>query len=75
MSNSRELVTVIDQVLAVIPEDNIDARAELVKVQQSSRYAAPEMQGQWWTVAQNALIEFVGADKPYSQDVITIWNG
>ena len=45
----RSLYPVIDEMLAVIPDDETYMRQELHSIQGSLMYSAPEMESFWWT--------------------------
>lgn len=71
----RELSTVIDQLLDVIPQEQRDFREQLNAVKSSVHFAAPEMVSHWWTKAAHLLTRHI----PVIQDgwhfkVLKIWK-
>lgn len=58
---ARDLSEVIGQLLSVIPESEVDLRADLVKIQSAAIYTAPELIGQRWRQAQLVLQDALGA--------------
>jgi hypothetical protein len=83
----RNLADVIERLLALIPEDQQKLRAELKKVQDSSRYCPPENMGMFWQEGALALQLTIGPDilmpdgtiRPevtdWRRDVLNVWMG
>lgn len=75
----RFLPNVLNDILVAIPETENDLISNLKSVQQSSSYAAPEMQPMWWNKAYEILIAFVFAkdiwkDLDWQEEVRKIWT-
>lgn len=55
----RDLGTVISKLIDVIPADKEELLHELMKVQRSTRYAAPELMNMWWKRTHEILCDHV----------------
>ena len=75
---SRDLESVIADLLGVIPESETDLRAKLNHVLRAWAYRAPEIAGVSWSEAQEALFEAIG-DEPdldsWHRQALSIWCG
>lgn len=56
---ARELVDVLDKVLAVVPADQQALAGALKSVRQSACFAAPEVMRTWWGRAQKVLRDWM----------------
>lgn len=55
----RNLTTVIDQILKVIPDSEIDIAYDLLDLKSSAMFAAPETMPFWWQETADYLNENV----------------
>ena len=72
----RDLFTVLNEVLCEIPEDEEVFTAELLNVQDSVRYCAPEGMGLWWRNANEVIndhIPFTDNPTGWHKKVVDIW--
>ena len=51
----RNFSVVVDQMLSEIPDDQITLRSRLKSLKESSMYAAPEAQSEWWNACAELL--------------------
>jgi hypothetical protein len=74
----RNLCAVIEQLLAVIPEDQDALRTKLSATRDSAVFAAPEVQSMWWNRSAELLREFVEPHVQLKTDwalkVVEIWK-
>jgi hypothetical protein len=71
----RNLSDVIDQLLTVIPSDH-DVVPELKSIQQSAKFAAPEMLRNFWILTADALQEHLGPpDADWKREVQRLFKG
>ncbi len=68
----RNLSTVIDQLLIIIPAEQTDLRQELASYKESVDFAPPELHGQWWGEAARALYAVIGTPSDHAPDT---WQG
>lgn len=66
----RDIVEVIDALIALVPE-----LEESLRIQKNAGYTAPEVMGMRWAQAQEVLAERVPEDHPKYAEVRAIWNG
>jgi len=75
---SRDLESVIADLLGVIPEDERILRAKLGHVLRAWAYRAPEIAGVSWGEAQEALFEAIGHEPNFDgwhRQALSIWCG
>lgn len=71
----RNLSEVIEEMLAVVPAEQIDLRDRLKATKQSSLYAAPEMRQTFWHECRDHLVSYVGKPKEeWQKQVASIFS-
>ena len=72
----RDLVSVIDSLIEVVPEDSKELRNELNKRRDSVMCAAPELMSMWWTEVYNDLFEhcYFQYMEDYKDWHINVWS-
>lgn len=75
----RNLCEVIDQMLAVIPEDQTELRASLKNHKQSAEFAPPEMISIHWNNVGDTLYYYVFSnfypEIGWQEKIERIWTG
>jgi|APGre2960657373_1045057.scaffolds.fasta_scaffold261561_2 hypothetical protein len=75
----RNLVTVIDQMLNVIPTENASFIAALRSRRDSVEYSAPELMGLRWESVAETLSDYISQDETlwtdWQKEVVKIWMG
>lgn len=78
MKSDRDLPTVINCMLSLIPEEETSLRASLLDAQSSAEFAAPEMNYHFWLETAEALEEYLPADPAEHNDwqkaIVKIWQ-
>jgi hypothetical protein len=73
---ARDLSEVIGQLLSVIPESEVELRADLVKIQCTTLYTAPEIMADRWHQAQTVLQDALGSrEDQWVADCASIFGG
>jgi hypothetical protein len=57
---ARNLTTVIDEILEVVPETETSLRAQINSVRDSSIFSAPEVMYLFWTELFEILVDEIG---------------
>jgi hypothetical protein len=75
----RNLVTVIDQMLNVIPTENTSFIIALTSRRSSAEYSAPELMGLRWRSVSETLEDHIPQDATiwtdWQKEVVKIWMG
>lgn len=75
----RDLISVITEILAVIPTPEASLREELRKNQSSALYTPPECMGERWQQVARTLAHFIGSDastfNEWQRKVRDLYNG
>ena len=73
----RNLATVIEQMINVIPRDNAEFIAELESRLSSVHYSAPELMGLRWRSVAGTLSDYISQDETlwtdWQKEVVKIW--
>lgn len=73
----RNLVSLLGDVVGLIPPEQAELRHTLLEIRQSARYTAPEMMPLRWRMAHEAIAKVIG-DSPqagWQQRVAETWGG
>ena len=65
----RDLTTVINRILEVIPETEVELIAELNDNKSSISFSAPELISMWWNEVHGTLCEYV-----FKEETIDGWK-
>lgn len=74
----RDIVVVIDEMLDLVPNDELELRDHLRALQTTARYMAPEMQRGVWESGAVILADRFGPVPPedgWKADIIGIFRG
>lgn len=73
----RNLITVIDQMIAIIPQSESELIADLLSIKESCKFTAPEIVSVRWRSAAETLTYFIPEHKDKMSDwqkkVFNIW--
>lgn len=55
----RNLVTVLNEIIEVIPKENDEMINHLKHLRESASYSAPEVMYMWWNLVHESLLDYI----------------
>jgi len=69
----RDLLVVLDQILEIIPLEEMEIRRSLDLHHSANRYRAPEVQD-WHGVAATLQLHCEGREEPWIEESLAVWR-